>query len=108
MHFNLVPTLHGLGSFVLGVLSFLLLFSPLLRGSLAFLLVLNWPLFSQIWVGMQSEVSRELGRRMEIGRNLVGTSFEVDPLFLFTIKPLKSVLYFKSMPSSSSSNLVVT
>ena len=42
------------------------------------------------------------------GTWILGTSFKVDPLFLFAIKPLKPVLCFKSMPSSSSFELVVT
>ena len=37
---------------------------------------------------------------------VLGTSFEVCPLFLFAIKPLKPILYFKSMSSSSASELV--
>ena len=40
------------------------------------------------------------------GTWVLGTSFKVDPLFLFTIKPLKPVLYFKSMPYFSSSKLI--
>ena len=35
--FSLVPVLHGLSSFVMGVLGLLLLFSPLFRSNLAFL-----------------------------------------------------------------------
>ena len=35
---------------------------------------------------------------------VLGTSFEVDPLFLLAIKPPRPILYFRSMPFSSSSS----
>ena len=40
------------------------------------------------------------------GTCVLGTSLEVCPLFLLAIRPFKSVLCFRSMPSSSSSRLV--
>ena len=39
---------------------------------------------------------------------ILGAFLEVDPLFLLANRPLKPILYFKSMPSSSSSKLFVT
>ena len=65
---SLIPTLHGLGSFVLGLPSLSLFLGPFLRPNLPFLQIFNCPFLFQIWIGLQSEVGRELGRK--IGRNL--------------------------------------
>ena len=68
---GLILTLHGLGPFVLGLPGFPLLLGPFLRPNLPFLQILNCPFLLQIWIGLQSEVGREQGRRMrKIGRNL--------------------------------------
>ena len=43
-----------------------------------------------------------------VGTWVLGASLEVDPLFLLASRPFKPILYFRSMPSSSSSELFVT
>ena len=42
------------------------------------------------------------------GTWVLGASFKVNPLFLLANRPFKPILYFRSIPSSSSSKLVVT
>ena len=54
-----------------------------------------------------SVIGRGGGGRLR-GTWVLGTSLEVDPLFLLASKPFKLVLCFKSIPPSSSSELVST
>ena len=68
---GLVLALHRFGPFVIRVLGIPLLLSPFLRPNLPLLQILNYPLLLQIWIGLQSEVGRDLGwRRRKIDKNL--------------------------------------
>ena len=67
-HFSIVPAVNGLSPLNLRVLGFLLFGAPL-RGHLPLFQLLHWPLFLQVRITKQSEISKRR-RRKKIGRNL--------------------------------------